>query len=226
MYRLIPAMISCLLMSAHFLRYGNWGLMLLWLSAPLLLMVRQRYVTVIFQLLLLFGAYLWLSVLLNYWNIRTTSGEPRLRLAMILGGVALFTAASGLVFLHSAIRERFPVTGETVIPGIVAFLLTALTLVVVQVKVTFPVILLERFLKGGGFLEVFWLACYAGWLSNKFQDPIQTRIWRPRVWGLFSFVFFFNDTATTEIYTLSLHDALPISMDCQLPPLITTSSSF
>src|SRR6478736_9979925 len=27
--------------------------------------------------------------------------------------------------------------------------------------------------------------------------------------GIFS-VFFFNDTATTEIYTLSLHDALPI----------------
>src|SRR6266550_9035695 len=28
---------------------------------------------------------------------------------------------------------------------------------------------------------------------------------------LFIFLFFFNDTATTEIYTLSLHDALPIS---------------
>src|SRR5260370_15644963 len=27
-------------------------------------------------------------------------------------------------------------------------------------------------------------------------------------------LFFFNDTATTEIYTLSLHDALPI---CELP---------
>src|SRR2546426_11469835 len=26
--------------------------------------------------------------------------------------------------------------------------------------------------------------------------------------------FFFNDTATTEIYTLSLHDALPISPGC------------
>src|SRR2546422_10769523 len=26
-----------------------------------------------------------------------------------------------------------------------------------------------------------------------------------------AFFFFFNDTATTEIYTLSLHDALPIS---------------
>src|SRR2546430_7435361 len=30
--------------------------------------------------------------------------------------------------------------------------------------------------------------------------------------------FFFNDTATTEIYTLSLHDALPISVD-QRPEL-------
>ena len=28
-------------------------------------------------------------------------------------------------------------------------------------------------------------------------------------WGVGG-VFFFNDTATTEIYTLSLHDALPI----------------
>src|SRR2546422_8496596 len=27
-----------------------------------------------------------------------------------------------------------------------------------------------------------------------------------------SLLFFFNDTATTEIYTLSLHDALPISL--------------
>src|ERR1035438_10872511 len=27
-------------------------------------------------------------------------------------------------------------------------------------------------------------------------------------------LFFFNDTATTEIYTLSLHDALPISSRC------------
>src|SRR5467141_5331819 len=29
----------------------------------------------------------------------------------------------------------------------------------------------------------------------------------------FFFFFFFNDTATTEIYTLSLHDALPIPAD-------------
>src|SRR6266567_9559560 len=33
--------------------------------------------------------------------------------------------------------------------------------------------------------------------------------WTIRI--VIAFVFFFNDTATTEIYTLSLHDALPIS---------------
>src|SRR3712207_8425086 len=33
------------------------------------------------------------------------------------------------------------------------------------------------------------------------------------------FFFFFNDTATTEIYTLSLHDALPISHAGDEPPV-------
>src|SRR3712207_7786357 len=38
----------------------------------------------------------------------------------------------------------------------------------------------------------------------------------------FVFFFFFNDTATTEIYTLSLHDALPI---CEASPCRPSSST-
>src|SRR5258708_17457383 len=39
--------------------------------------------------------------------------------------------------------------------------------------------------------------------------------------------FFFNDTATTEIYTLSLHDALPICpRTMHLPPSKTSCSRF
>src|SRR2546427_6739320 len=34
-------------------------------------------------------------------------------------------------------------------------------------------------------------------------------------WSISHVLFFFNDTATTEIYTLSLHDALPIYFSCQ-----------
>src|SRR5436309_4657368 len=46
-----------------------------------------------------------------------------------------------------------------------------------------------------------------------------------------SLFFFFNDTATTEIYTLSLHDALPISARgyrtrVRIRPIATTSPFF
>src|SRR2546425_308551 len=42
----------------------------------------------------------------------------------------------------------------------------------------------------------------------------KNKIYRQHL-SLFYF-FFFNDTATTEIYTLSLHDALPISATCNV----------
>src|SRR5690606_41949225 len=39
------------------------------------------------------------------------------------------------------------------------------------------------------------------------------------------FIFVFNDTATTEIYTLSLHDALPIyfSREARIPRMLPSS---
>src|SRR5256886_3582943 len=46
---------------------------------------------------------------------------------------------------------------------------------------------------------------------------------RPATQPLFLF-FFFNDTATTEIYTLSLHDALPILTARSPRPTTRTSS--
>src|SRR2546430_12311157 len=39
------------------------------------------------------------------------------------------------------------------------------------------------------------------------------------------YLFFFNDTATTEIYTLSLHDALPISLVVTTHGAMKTCSS-
>src|SRR5256885_16819760 len=43
---------------------------------------------------------------------------------------------------------------------------------------------------------------------------------------LYFFFFFFNDTATTEIYTLSLHDALPICIGQVLVRLLAPIMSF
>src|SRR5256885_4537283 len=46
-----------------------------------------------------------------------------------------------------------------------------------------------------------------------------------------SLIFFFNDTATTEIYTLSLHDALPIlfvadTAGCRVQPTFVDGAKF
>src|SRR5256885_16896049 len=46
------------------------------------------------------------------------------------------------------------------------------------------------------------MLCYPSFCLSTLRMPVPTPI--------FFFFFFFNDTATTEIYTLSLHDALPI----------------
>src|ERR1041385_6281153 len=42
------------------------------------------------------------------------------------------------------------------------------------------------------------------------QDRERTQLKNPPPPKIYYLFFFFNDTATTEIYTLSLHDALPI----------------
>src|SRR5439155_25589908 len=45
--------------------------------------------------------------------------------------------------------------------------------------------------------------------------PSPTNPSLPSIW---TFFFFSNDTSTTELYTLSLHDALPISLFIALKP--------
>src|SRR5947209_12958944 len=47
--------------------------------------------------------------------------------------------------------------------------------------------------------------------SPSFSSAILSSLQFPLVLFYLLIFFFFNDTATTEIYTLSLHDALPIS---------------
>src|SRR5688572_31285443 len=53
------------------------------------------------------------------------------------------------------------------------------------------------------------LSCPAS--STPYMIPLLCLLYSPFLLCSF-FFFFFNDTATTEIYTLSLHDALPIGL--------------
>lgn len=75
-------------------------------------------------------------------------------------------------------------------PHISAFCLTAFLLVFIQIKVDPPMLMVERFLPGGGWIEIFFLSLYAGFITGKMLDPKQSVRWRHRIWLLFSIVFF------------------------------------
>jgi polyferredoxin len=68
--------------------------------------------------------------------------------------------------------------------------LTGALLGLVHWKVTRPMLLLERFAPGWGWVEILLLTAWAAWLTARMRDPASARRWRPRVWRLFSLVFF------------------------------------
>ena len=183
----IPGVISCCLLAAHFLRVAQPGLVILFLSAPLLLLLSQVWTKRALQLLLAVGALVWCLTLFRIYQLRVATGQPYLRLLIILGSVALFCLLAAWL-LEGLGRPEALADHQTA--ALVVFLLSMLSFTIVQLKVRFPVILLERFLTGGGWLEAFWLSVYAGWLLTKVSQPKSATRWRPRIWGLFSFVFF------------------------------------
>ena len=61
----------------------------------------------VFEAALVLGALEWLRTLYLLAAMRIAWDQPWGRLAAILGGVALFTAASALVFRSAALKARY-----------------------------------------------------------------------------------------------------------------------
>jgi len=70
------------------------------------------------------------------------------------------------------------------------FVLTFALLALVQLIVTRPMLIAERFVRGGGWVEALILAGYSSWLLGKLYDQRRTTVWRRRLWTFFSAVFF------------------------------------
>ena len=106
-FRLLPVILSFLLLAAHFYRAGSSLLTGLCVAGLALLFVRKTWVPRLFQVLLVLGALEWLRTLYFFAAVRIAYEQPWIRLALILGGVALFTSLSGLVFRNSKLREFY-----------------------------------------------------------------------------------------------------------------------
>ena len=105
--RLLPVMVSFVLMAAHFLRADNGALVAVCLALPLMLLVSRSWVARVVQLLLVLAGIEWLRTMVVLISRRQDAGEPWMRLALILVSVSLLTMASALVFRLAALRERY-----------------------------------------------------------------------------------------------------------------------
>jgi NAD-dependent dihydropyrimidine dehydrogenase PreA subunit len=187
--RYTPLVLSCLILAAHHSRGGEPGLILLWLSLPFVLLLKRRWVDRAVQLVMLAGALEWALTINTIIEVRQMIGLPYTRMVLILGAITVFTALSGLLLETAGRKKRLP-EGDPVGPGLGAFLFAAFLLTCVQVFMEPAGLLAERFLHSAGWLEGFWLALYAGWLSDRLQNPRQIRKLRPKVWLIFSIIFF------------------------------------
>ncbi len=104
---LLPVILSILVLAAHFLRDGNYFAVLGLLALVPLLAVRRRWVAGVARCTLWLGTGVWLYSILRFTSERLRLGEPWIRMAVILGGVALFTALSSIVFSSPRLRAWF-----------------------------------------------------------------------------------------------------------------------
>ncbi|MBA4357202.1 MAG: 4Fe-4S ferredoxin [Desulfovibrio sp.] len=182
--------LSHLLLAAHALRRGEWGLAAALAALPLLLCTRRGAARLVAALVLVLGAALWVDAGLGFVRLRLALGEDWVRLAVILAAVTASSLGAGLWLLSRRAQEFFHQGRDVELPQAAAFSLSAALLITARAKASVPVLLADRFLPGAGWLEILLLALYAAWLAGAFLDPARHRRLRPRVWALFSAVFF------------------------------------
>lgn len=105
--RLMLPTLACVLLAAHFFRADQLALSVASALLPLLLAVPRAWAARTMQVALVIGALEWLRTLAEFAAVRISMGQPVLRLVAILVAVALFTAASALVFRNARLRARY-----------------------------------------------------------------------------------------------------------------------
>jgi hypothetical protein len=104
---LTPAVLSLLVLAAHFSRHDVPVLPWVCVALPLLLIVRRPWVPRVMQLVLVVGAIEWLRTTVMLVGQRMDAGDPWLRMAVILIVVALVAAGSALLLETRRIRRRY-----------------------------------------------------------------------------------------------------------------------
>lgn len=177
---------SLLLLAAYALRIGSIGGSLFWLMTAGLALAPLPWKSWALAGLLGFGVWQWGDITYALITQRLTLDLPWLRLAAILGTVAVLCLVALLTNCRMALRN----TGLTGTAQALAFLLTVAGLALARQKTSFDIILADRFFPGGGWVAIFLLGFYAAWVAEKLLQPCNSAKWRRIIWTAFSVIFF------------------------------------
>jgi hypothetical protein len=107
--KLLPVILSFIILAAHFSRAGILALAILSLLLPFLLLIKKPYSARIIQIALILGALEWIRTLIVYVLQRIEENQSYFRLILILLFVALFTGLSALIFRIKSIKEIYKI---------------------------------------------------------------------------------------------------------------------
>lgn len=110
--RLLPVILSGIIILAHFLRHQQWLSVALVFVGFGLLLVPRKWAARLVQVGLVLASLEWVGTLFQLVQQRQAMGMEWTRLAVILGGVALFTLLSALVFWLPALKARYGLIGK------------------------------------------------------------------------------------------------------------------
>jgi ferredoxin len=190
MGRTILLFLCVLALGAHHLRAGEPGLVLFWLSVPIVALVRRSFTPYVIALTCLAGAGVWSHAAWSVAALRMSIGIPYARATTVLVVVGSLCVLCSWLWIRRRVRDEYGVAGEPLVAPLVAGLVAAGVLTAVLTVVPVQAILLERFWRGAGWLHVLWLGVWAAWLTRTVLVPRRARRWRPRAWLLFSVLFY------------------------------------
>jgi len=103
----VPVVISSLLISAHFLRHGQYLFLGIGLVPLVALLIRHPFSVRLIQGILVFATLAWIRTAYLLASARAAMGLPYTRLLVILCTVAGFAFASIFVFRAKTLREFY-----------------------------------------------------------------------------------------------------------------------
>ena len=109
----LPAVMSALILGAHFLRSDWIVIAAICTLAPLLLLTGKTWAIRIVQLLLTVGVFIWIDAGLSIYKERLALGMPWLRMALIIGAVGLASLGSAVLLERQLSREHTPGDGTS-----------------------------------------------------------------------------------------------------------------